>query len=171
MNQPLVTVLAVLAAWNPPAAAGVMGTPSRPRLVGLGIAAGVGILLAVLGERVIDLLGVSAPTFRTASGVVVAATGSAHLLRRPPRPVEGDGITGGVIAGLGPGPVFAATAGGADAGWWIAALCVGAAAAATWWWAARNGGSSTVTAWLIRSIGAVAVLAGVVMTIDGASTV
>lgn len=170
MNQPLVAVLAVLAAWNPPAAAGIMGMPSRPRLVGLGIAAGVGILLAVLGEWVIDLLGVSAPTFRTASGVVVAATGSAHLVRRPPRPVEGDGITGGVIAGLGPGPVFAATAAGADAGWWIAALCVGAAAA-TWWWAARIGRSNAVTAWLIRSIGAVAVLAGVVMTIDGASTV
>lgn len=176
MNPTLAALLAVFGTWNPPATAHRVGAPGGRRVIGLAVAAVIGVVLAVLGDRLVDLLGVSAPTFRTAAGVVVAITGAVDLVRRPGnhgddgRVQRGDRLADGLVAGLGPGPAFAATAAGVDAGWFIAALVVVAAAAVTVWWLTRSRGG-TVSAWLIRSIGGVAVLAGVVMIIDGVSTV
>lgn len=177
MNPTLAALLAVFSTWNPPATAHRVGQPGRRRVIGLAVAAAIGVVLALGGDRLVDLLGVSAPTFRTAAGVVVAATGVVDLVRRPGSPVD-DGqeqdigrLADGVVAGLGPGPVFAATAAGIDVGWLIAGLGVLGAAAVTAWWLTRRRAAGTVTGWLIRSIGGVAVLAGVVMIIDGVSTV
>ena len=59
--------------------------------VGLAAAGGaIGALAvcvaAIAGEPLLDALDVSAPSFRTAAGVVAALAGAADLLRRPPSP-------------------------------------------------------------------------------------
>lgn len=176
MNPTLAALLAVFSTWNPPATAQRVGAPGRLGVIGLAVAAAIGVVLALSGDRLVDLLGVSAPTFRTAAGVVVAVTGVVDLVRRLGNPADEsrvqhvDSLSNGVVAGLSPGPVFAAVAAGVDAGWLAAAVGVLGAAAVTVWWLNRNRAGG-VTGWLIRSIGGVGVLAGVVMIIDGVSTV
>ncbi len=81
----------------------------------------MGIGLAAFGETLLDVLDLSAPTFRTAAGVVVAVSGAVHVWGRTAPPVEGDGVFGGAVAGLYPAPVFAAVVAGVDAGWLPAA--------------------------------------------------
>jgi small neutral amino acid transporter SnatA (MarC family) len=171
MSIAVVAVLAVLAAWNPPATAISLGSPSRGRAVGLAVAAAVGIALAAFGETLLDLLDLTTPTFRTAAGVVVAVSGAAHVWGRTAIPVEGDGVFGGAVAGLYPAPVFAAIAAGVDAAWLPAAGAVVASAALSWWLATRAGDDRAVTSWAVRLVGAVAVLIGVAMVVSGVRTV
>jgi small neutral amino acid transporter SnatA (MarC family) len=171
MSIAVVAVLAVLAAWNPPATAISLGSPSRGRAVGLAVAAAVGIALAAFGETLLDLLDLTTPTFRTAAGVVVAVSGAAHVWGRTAIPVEGDGVFGGAVAGLYPAPVFAAVAAGVDAARLPAAGAVVASAAMSWWLATRAGDDRAVTSWAVRLVGAVAVLVGVAMVVSGVKSV
>jgi small neutral amino acid transporter SnatA (MarC family) len=171
MSVAVVAVLAVLAAWNPPATAMSLGPPSRARAVGLALAAAVGIVLGASGETLLDLLDLSAPTFRTAAGVVVAVSGAAHVWGRTAIPVEGDGVFGGAVAGLYPAPVFAAVTAGVDAWWLPAAGAVVASAALSWWLATRTGDDRAVTSWAVRLVGAIAVLVGVAMVVSGVKSV
>ena len=171
MDATLVSVVAVLVAWNPPATAVSIGPPSRGRMIGLVVAAVMGVALAVFGEALLDLLDISAPTFRTAAGVVVAVSGAAHLWGRTATPVEGDGIFGGAVVGLYPAPVFAALAAGIDAGWLPAAGAVVVAAVLSWWLVARTDGDPAVTGWALRFVGAAAVLIGVAMVVSGVKSV
>ncbi len=171
MSVAVVAVLAVLAAWNPPATAVSIRPPSRGRAIGLAVAAAVGIGLAALGETLLDVLDLSAPTFRTAAGVVVAVSGAAHVWGRTAIPVEGDGVFGGAVAGLYPAPVFAAVVAGVDAGWLPAAGAVAASAALSWWLVIRPDDDRAVTSLSVRLVGAVAVLIGVAMVVSGVKSV
>ena len=164
-------VVAVLGAWNPPWAGATLAPPTNRRLIGLVIAAAVGVLVAAAGDPILDLLDVSAATFRTAAGAVVAAGGLFHIIRAAARPVEGDTLVAGLAAALGPGPVFAAAAAGIDAGWWVAVPSVAGAAGLTWWLATRTGTDPAVGSWLTRVVGGVAIAAGVLMIVSGVRSV
>jgi small neutral amino acid transporter SnatA (MarC family) len=83
----------LLLALNPPRAAFAVPREGRSRrtVVRLAVAGGaIGglvVILAVLAaDPLLDLLDVSAPSFRLAAGIVAAVAGVADLFRRPPAP-------------------------------------------------------------------------------------
>jgi len=83
----LLWILALLLALNPPRV--VFGLPARPRrelAAGAAIGGALVCAVALLAEPLLEALGVSAPGFRTAAGVVAIVTGVADFFRRPPSP-------------------------------------------------------------------------------------
>ena len=85
----LVEGLAVLAATNPPRVWSAL--PPRPdRVPGAGVGAaivvGAALVLAAVASALLDLLDVSASTFRIGAGIVIAVVGVHDLIAGAPKP-------------------------------------------------------------------------------------
>lgn len=124
-------LMTVLAAWNPAVVAERAPTATGRRWIGMTLAAVVGLGLALVADRVLDVLDVSVPTFRTAAGTVLAVTGARWLAGQSPHRDEGDALLLGVIDIATPALYFAVVATSAASGWWPTAGAVAVAAAAT----------------------------------------
>jgi small neutral amino acid transporter SnatA (MarC family) len=183
-----VSALGVLAAFvviiNPVRAVAsiapaLLRTGRAVAVVGATVAAAVGIALAALHDQILDLLSVSAPTFRIGAGLVIAAMGLRALLLAPEPWTEG--IAGGRLAALVPiaFPVLitpelavGAVAFGADEGTGItvAGILLGlvvAAALGSW---PRMADDRPRPPWLVpvgRLLGAGAVVVGVARVVSG----
>jgi small neutral amino acid transporter SnatA (MarC family) len=174
---------ALLLALNPVRAAfGIPHTGRSPdeaiRLAATGglIAAGAALVVAALGDPLLDLLDVSEPPFRTAAGIVAAITGVADLFRRPPQPEPSlPGRRAALVpvaipVVLRPALVLLALGAGADGELvaTIVALAVGVAVlTGLTARAPLEGAGARALRWSARLLGVGLVACGIVLTIDG----
>ncbi len=103
------------------------------------VAAGAGLTLAVLlgvgavGDRLLDTLDISAPTFRVAVGMVLLVRGVIDMVSRPPGPgAEWSGMKGAIVPGFFPvlfRPEIALTAMSVAVDGGVGIMSVGAAVA------------------------------------------
>jgi small neutral amino acid transporter SnatA (MarC family) len=133
--------------------------------------AGLGLLTA----PILNLLDLSAPTFRLASAVLAFLTGAMWLLT-PVSPIEqlereSAPATLGLTLLLTPGPVFVAMAANADAGTvaGIASVAVAMGLVATMLLLPRL--SEPTASWLTRFWGAITIALAVAIGLDAARTV
>lgn len=85
----LVEGLAVLAATNPPRVWSALPAPpdrTRAALVGGAVTLAAAVVLAALASGLLDLLDISASTFRLGAGLVIAVLGLYDLLAGAPKP-------------------------------------------------------------------------------------
>ena len=178
-------VLAVfVAVVNPPRAAALVAptlwrTGRAVAVVGAAAAGVVAVVLAALHEQILDLLSVSAPTFRIGAGLVIVGMGLRSLLLAPEPWTEG--VAGGRLTALVPVafPILvtpelavAAVAFGADEGTGITiggiVLGLGLfAALGSWTRLAEDGPRPTWLVPLGRLLGAGTVVAGVARVVSG----
>jgi small neutral amino acid transporter SnatA (MarC family) len=174
-------VLSMLAALDPARTAAALGTTPRKRrlgVVGVGavVAAGVLILVAALGDAILDGLDITDETWRMAAGIVVGLAGVKALLGGPTRPVPAPLsrplhaiVPVAFPLLLRPESVVLAVLYGATESTALAfgAIAVGVAAAGT---AAAvtspSPGATTATA-LSRMLGALLVVAAVALVVAG----
>ena len=123
MNSGLIAILALVAATNP----AVIGTSSasnsnessRPFIITCFLSSCGLFTLGSLAGSIFDLLDVSQPTFSLAAALVIGLNSGRWLLVPKPRFINDDRSGGHLYVALhllGPASVFAAIAGGGDAG-------------------------------------------------------
>jgi small neutral amino acid transporter SnatA (MarC family) len=93
--------LAVLAATNPPRVWSALPHPPervRAAVVGGSVTLAAAIVLAALASGVLDVLDISASTFRLGAGIVIAVVGVYQLLAGAPKPEPAlDGWKAGLV--------------------------------------------------------------------------
>jgi small neutral amino acid transporter SnatA (MarC family) len=173
----------LLLALNPPRAAFAVPREGRSRrtIVRLAVAGGaIGgliVIVAVLAaDPLLDLLDVSAPSFRLAAGIVAAVAGAADLFRRPPAPEPAlPGWRAALVpiaipAVLRPALLVLALGAGADERVLpsVRAMLLGiallAVIAAAW---PTEGASGRALTWASRLFAAGLMACGVILAIDG----
>jgi small neutral amino acid transporter SnatA (MarC family) len=175
--------LALLLALNPARAAFGIPRTGRPpgeavRLAATGglIAAAAAVVVAAIGDPLLDLLDVSEPSFRTAAGIVAAIAGVADMFRRP-TPAE-PSLPGrraafvpvAIPVLLRPALLLLALGAGADGELvaTIAALALGVAVlVGLTAQAPVDGPGGRPLRWAARLLGAGLIACGVLLTIDG----
>ena len=170
MTGALGAIVTILVALNPPAVAARLGRIGSRVAGGLVLGAGIVAVISPLASWLLGVLAVSEPTFRTAAGAVIGVNGLIHLAGGGAGRRDGHPPTVAALSVASPAPVFAALAGTLDAGWpaTTAGLAAGVAAAVAPVW---GDGEGPIVTWAVRMVGAVAVLAGLALVIDGVSTV
>jgi len=167
-------LVAFLVAVNPPVIAGALprAVPMRTISIAALISTALLILAAVLSKPVLDLLDVSAPTFRVAAGAVLAVAGIRWVIvgakpmdEQEPRaltllprfftpPLLAIAITVGVDDG-----VVTASVAGAVALAAAVVAAIGRGQGLVWW------------SWSARLIGLAGVAVGLALVVDGVKTV
>ena len=171
----LVEGIAVLAATNPPRVWSALPSPPdrvRVALVGGAVTLAAALVLAALASGLVDLLDISASTFRLGAGLVIAVVGVHDLIAGAPKP---EPALRGWRAGLIPlafplliNPAFGAAvlAASADHGMAtpIVAAAIGVAAVVA---LATTTEPARVLRGAGRIVGAVLVIVGVALAVDG----
>jgi small neutral amino acid transporter SnatA (MarC family) len=170
VNGILAALLVMVAAWNPALLAERAPALDRRRWTGSAIATAVVLAIAAFTQPVLDVLGVTVPTFRTAAGAVIALTGARWLMGPAPQPDEGDPRMLGTIDVATPSFTMAAMATAVATGWvWSA---VGAALAALGSLALqRSSAADSTVKWLRRGTAGLAVAVGVALIYAGIRSV
>jgi len=122
---------AVIAAWNPPLVASRRAGLDGRRWVGMTLAAAATLGVALAADPILDALDVSAPTFRSAAGAVLAASGARWFVGPRPKPDDGPPLVLGIVDVVTPALLFAVTATTASSGWGVTATGVVVAALVT----------------------------------------
>lgn len=161
----LVAVAVVIAAWNPALFAERSPSAVSRRRTGWLVGAGMVLVLAAATAPLLDLFDVSVPTFRTAAGAVVALVGARWLIGSSPREGDGDPLAHGLMD-VGTPEIVAAAMAAATYQWLTSLVGVGVALGLVIAVTDRGTAGRTV-AWLRRTLGGAAVLAGVVLIYAG----
>jgi small neutral amino acid transporter SnatA (MarC family) len=166
--------LALLAAVNPAAVAATLRGAVAARAVALAAAVAwvVAVALAVASDEVLDLLDVSAPTFRLGAAVVLGAASLRWLVGGPPH-LDGDDV-GAAAAALPavvtPQLAVVSIAMGADEGV-VPVAVAGAVALALSWAAWRVGGGRKAWSWAARLVAGAGTVVAIALAVDALQTV
>ena len=165
---------AFLVAVNPAAIAASLpaSVATRAIVTAALLSAAVVTLAAVLSEPVLDLLDVSAPTFRVAAGAVLAVAGIRWVVVGARPTVQEDASALALLPlFLAPQVVAVAITVGVDDGVATAALAGAAALFAAVVAALWRGRGLTWWSWSARLIGVAGVAIGLALVVDGVKTV
>jgi small neutral amino acid transporter SnatA (MarC family) len=166
-------LVAFLVAVNPPAIAGSIPRPVTLRTITLAalVAAALVALAAGLSQPVLDLLDVSAPTFRVAAGTVLAVAGIRWVVVGA-RPIEdAPGPLGLVPRLFTPSLLAIAITFGVEDGAISATLAGGAALLTAVFAAVWRGRGLVWWSWSTRLVGLAGVAVGLALVVDGVKTV
>lgn len=175
-------LLGLLATVNPAAAALALAEDHRTRRVlpvgaGAVLAAAALVALGAVADPLLDALDVNLGTYRLGAGVVVATVGLRWLVTGAATPVDApdrDAALAGFVAFpvlFTPGAAALSVSVGAGDGAGTLAtavvVAVGLGGAAI---QVRRWLPPSVTTWLVRLLGATAVVVGVIVAVDGVRT-
>jgi hypothetical protein len=131
MTSVVAAIAILVVSWNPALVAERPPALDARRWIGMAIAAVLSLAIAVASDSILAALDVSAPTFRTAAGAVIATTGARWLVGPAPQPDEGRPAALGFIDVGTPALVFAVIATTVASGWWWTFAGIVIAAGAT----------------------------------------
>jgi small neutral amino acid transporter SnatA (MarC family) len=167
----LAVLVASVAALNPSMVARRQhGRPVDRWLTGVVIAAIAAAVMGALAEPIRDALSVSEPTMRTAAGAVLGLTGARWLVGPSPKPGDADPTIDATLTTFSPAVVLTAMATTAQDGWLITLAGIALGVILTVGLCLR-GHYGRLSAWAVRGFGAVAVVAGLAMVVNGVEVV
>ena len=167
----VVAAMAILVvSWNPALVLERAPALDARRWMGMAIAAGLTLAVAIASDSILAALDVSAPTFRTAAGAVIAVTGARWLVGPTPHQDAGRPMALGFIDVGTPALVFAVIATTAASGWWWTAAGIAVAAGVTGG-LQRAAISPALVTWARRMLAGGAVGLGVALVYAGIRSV
>ena len=178
MNSALIATLALVVATNPAVVGRCKASNSnnsrRPFVITCFLSCCGLFTLGSLAGSIFDLLDVSSPTFSLAAALVIGLNSGRWLLIPKTRSINSDITDGHLYVALhllGPAPVFAAIAGGGDAGIHYLLLACAISLMLLLLMAIAPPVIEKVRASIIQFFGGSGVVVAVVMGIDAARTV